>query len=356
MLDGTRVLDLSRLLPGPACTWFLQCMGAQVDRVEPLRGDTARFFPPLIDGVGAYFTALSRGKRSLALDLRHPEGITTILRLLEGYDVLVEGFKPGVMEKMGLDPEALRKAYPRLIIARLSGFGQTGPWAHRVGHDINYIGLAGVLGAQGVGIEGHHLPAVQIADLGGALSAATSICGALVAQARKGEGRILDISLTEGAMALYAPMLVGLDAEQRAAKPGNEMFTGGASMYGTYRCSDDQWVAVGALEPKFQAEVMALSGGLDRDSLTALFESKPRDHWVEVLAGACVTPVLTVQEVAMHPQIRARRCFEGGQVHPPVGRSVGPVPGLGEHTHVILAAQGFSPAEIQRLLEERVCV
>ena len=173
MLDGVRVLDLSRLLPGPAATAWLAGQGAVVDRVEaPGRGDFTRHIPPFVDGMGSYFCATSRGKRSLALDLRRPEAGALIRSILPTYDVLVEGFKPGVLEAMGLGPDVLHAVNPRLVIARISGFGQTGPWSDRPGHDVNYLGLAGVLHATGRSPEGIVLPTVQVADMGGAMIAA----------------------------------------------------------------------------------------------------------------------------------------------------------------------------------------
>jgi crotonobetainyl-CoA:carnitine CoA-transferase CaiB-like acyl-CoA transferase len=167
-LNGVRILDLSRLLPGPACSWYLAGMGAQVDRIEGPHGDPARHLPPFVDGVGAYFAALNHGKRSIAVNLRHASGIAAILQMVPHYDVVIEGFRPGVLEAMGLGPEVLLAARADLIVARISGFGQTGPWAKRAGHDLNYVGLSGVL-ARESGTTAAGPPPVQVSDFAGLL-------------------------------------------------------------------------------------------------------------------------------------------------------------------------------------------
>ena len=188
MLEGVRILDLSRLLPGPACTWFLHGMGAHVDRVEPMgAGDYSRLFPPFVDGVGAIYASMSRGKRSLSMEMRHPEAALLIQRLAPQYDVIVEGFKPGVLEAIGVVPEQLTKLGRGIIVARLSGFGQTGPWSHRPGHDLNYLGLAGVSAGMAHGTQGPVTPVFQLADMGGGMAAAMGIAAALYARERTGQ-------------------------------------------------------------------------------------------------------------------------------------------------------------------------
>ena len=251
-LKEIKILDLSRLLPGPACTWYLQGMGASVDRIEPIKGDLTRFIPPLQEGVGVYFRCFSKGKRSMALDFRHPLAAELIRKLIPNYDVVVEGFKPNVLEAMGLAPDDLLKINPQLIVARLSGYGQTGPWSNRPGHDLNYLSITGVLSAQAQTSKGISIPAVQIADMCGSLTGAMSICAALVKRFRFGVGQVLDISLTDSALALAAPVLAGAIGENRGLRPGEEVLSGGASFYRNYCCSDGGWVAVGAIEPKFQ--------------------------------------------------------------------------------------------------------
>lgn len=357
-LSGVRVLDLSRLLPGPACSWFLHGLGATVDRVEtPGRGDFTRYAPPFVDGCGAYFAAVNRGKRSLGVHLRNPEGVALVRRLLPHYDVLIEGFKPGVMETMGLAPGELLEANPSLIVARLSGYGQTGPWTDRPGHDINYIGLTGMLAGAAEARDGSRaLPTTQVADLSGAMVAAMGIASALYRRERTGLGEAMDISLTEAALSTYAVHVLAFSSAGEEPEPGGEMLTGGLGAYGTYRCSDGLWLTVGGLEPKFQALLGSAAGGVERGELAELFATRPRDAWVEVLADACVGPVLGIQELADHPLLSARGAVErlagATWVRPPFSRhsvSELAVPGIGEHTDSVLEEAGIRAAERAQL-------
>jgi alpha-methylacyl-CoA racemase len=356
-LQGVRILDLSRLLPGPACTWYLQGLGATVDRVESTRtGDFTRLTPPFVDGAGAIYSSVSHGKRSMTLDLRHSEGAGVVRRLLPHYQVLVEGFRPGVLEASGLDPQDLLGRFPGLVIARLSGFGQTGPWKHRPGHDLNYIGLTGAWSAMATTEPGNvAIPPVQIADMGGALVAAMGIAAALFDAQRTGHGRVLDVSLTEAAMSLMAPHVPAFTGEGRSPNPGSEMLTGALAIYRTYACAEGGLITVGALEPKFQKAILAVTGTLDEAGLVEAFAKKPRDHWVDLLPEGCVGPVLEPSELADHPQHQARRAVtrsaDASWIQPPLAEEplTGPVPGHGEHTDEILADAGFSTTEIASL-------
>ncbi|MCB9778203.1 MAG: CoA transferase [Alphaproteobacteria bacterium] len=320
MLEGVTVVDLSRLLPGPACSWYLRGMGARVVKVEdPGGGDWARHVPPLLDdGVGAWFHALNEGKEGVVLDLKDPDGLAALHELLATADVLIEGFRPGVMARLGLDPAQLCERYPRLVVASISGFGQDGPLRDAPGHDLGYLGLTGAVSLWPAHDGVPDLPPVQLADLvGGALTAALSITGALVARATTGRGRWLDVSMTEGALALMAPQLAATAAGQRI-RAGGEPLTGALAVYACYRCSDDGIVAVAALEPKFQ---QALAAGLrrvlgrdiplERAALADAFALRPRDAWCADLADACVTPVLTPEQVLEHPLHRARGSISG---------------------------------------------
>ncbi|MAA79160.1 MAG: CoA transferase, partial [Deltaproteobacteria bacterium] len=313
MLNDVRILDLSRLLPGPAATWMLAAHGALVDRVESKKGDLTRKLPPFVDGIGAYFHSVSHGKRSLCIDFRHPEFLGCMKRLVHGYDVLLEGFRPGVLEDMGLDPVVLQKENPRLIIVRLSGYGQHGVFRGRVGHDINYLAETGILAGNRVDNDGHALSSVQIADMAGALQASFQVAMALYARERNGLGRILDISLTESALAMYVPMLTGLLAEGRDAKEGREFLSGGASYYGTYRCKDGKYVAVGAVEEKFQAKLREKAGLLTRESLSAMFMQQPRDFWGDYFHDACVSPVLQATELEHSLWIQEQNLYSEGE-------------------------------------------
>jgi len=378
-LRGIRVLDLSRLLPGPYLTMVLADMGADVVKVEdPRVGDYLRAFPPAKGGLGGRYLAVNRGKRSLALDLKAPAGRDAFLRLAERADVVVESFRPGVMDKLGVGPAQLTARNGRLVICSISGYGQTGPYAHRAGHDLDYIGLAGVLAMGGPAGGAPAMPGVQIADLaGGALWGATAILGALVGRERTGRGAHLDISMTEGALALLAAELGNLDCGARPTR-GTETLNGGMACYGVYRTQDGRYLAVGALEPKFwialnQAvgrppQLAELAGNAAqqaavRDELAAIFATRTADEWHQHFAAhdCCVEVILEPAELADHPLHRARQVFftmDGGagvgpirQVRTPVGapRDPRPPPRLGEHTREVLAEYGFDEAEAAAL-------
>ncbi|MGC6509646.1 MAG: CaiB/BaiF CoA transferase family protein [Myxococcota bacterium] len=350
MLDGIRILDLSRLLPGPACTWYLQGLGASVDRIEPLGGDLARHIPPFVDGVGVYFRCFAQGKRSLTLDTRQPEAQSLIRKLLPHYDVLVEGFKPGVLETMGLEPDQLLREHAHLVIARLSGYGQSGPMRDRPGHDINYISLTGLLSAQAVHEDQLALPAVQIADMCGALTAAMSISAALVKRFRTGKGQVIDVSLTDSALALSAPLLAGAIGESRLLKAGGEALSGGASFYRCYRCADGRWVAVGAIEPKFQKPLLDRFGGLSEETLAMGFQKETSDYWEEALKEACVTKVRTAEEAVQDEHFVIRGRVRNGQVLPPIGDIRGKLSAPGEDGRAILRDAGVHEKDIVEAL------
>ncbi|MCA9603079.1 MAG: CoA transferase, partial [Myxococcales bacterium] len=253
-LTGLRVLDLSRLLPGPFATMVLADLGATVDKVEdPAGGDYLRLMPPQVDGMCAAFWALNRGKRSLVLDLKSEAGRAAFLDLVPTYDVLVESFRPGVMDKLGLGYGALSARSPGLIFASLSGYGATGPLTKRAGHDLNYLARSGVLGLTGPeATKGPpQLPGVQIADIGGgALFAVVGILAALEERRRTGRGQFLDISLAEGAVSFGLFGLMGALAGLSGAR-GDDVLTGGIAPYNTYVSKDGVPVTVAALEPKF---------------------------------------------------------------------------------------------------------
>ena len=378
-LEGLRVLDLSRLLPGPFLTMVLADLGADVVKVEdPKVGDYLRAIPPSKGGVSGRYLAVNRGKRSLALDLKRPEHHAAFLRLVAKADVVVESFRPGVLDRLDLGWDVLSAANPRLVLCSISGYGQTGPYVHRAGHDLNYLGLAGVLamGAEGPG-RPPAMPGVQIADLaGGALWSATGILAALVGRERTGRGEHVDVSMTEGALALLAAELGNLDAGARPTR-GREALNGGVASYGVYRTADERFVSVGALEPKFWLAFNAVIGRKPdvselvappaqqeriRAEIAAIIATRTRDEWVAIMAGhdACCEPVLELDELAAHPQHIAREVFftvDGGasgplqQVRTPLGAPVSPTPPprLGEHTAAVLTDYGFSDDEIAAL-------
>ncbi|MEC8424653.1 MAG: CaiB/BaiF CoA-transferase family protein, partial [Myxococcota bacterium] len=254
-LDGVRVVDLSRLFPGPMCSWYLRGLGAEVIKVEdPVRGDYLRTIPPLgPDGMGVWFSAINAGCRSVALDLKTAEGRDAAWALLETADVLLEGFRPGVMERMGFAPASLQRRLPGLVIASISGFGQGGAYAELPGHDLGYVGLAGGLSLaarpEGVPV----VPGLQMADMaGGALTAALRITAALLLRTRTGQGSWLDISMTEGVLPMMVPALAQAAHDRVAPAPGGGPLAGGLPSYRVYRCRDGRMVAVAAVEDHFQ--------------------------------------------------------------------------------------------------------
>lgn len=363
-LAGVRVLDLSRLLPGPLCAWYLQGLGATVTKVEePGAGDYLRYVAPFTaSGDSVWFSAINAGKRSVALDLRSDAGRAALLALLEQADVLIEGFRPGVMARLGLDPEHLRGRFPRLVIASISGFGQDGPWRARPGHDLGYCALAGALSLAARGSDGApDVPGVQLADVaGGALTAAFAISAALFQRERTGAGDWLDLSMTDAVLPFLATALAEA-AEASAPTPGGGLLTGGSPIYGVYACQDDRLLAFAPIEPQFQAEARAVlaevTGApveLERAALRHAFRQLPRDAWVERLGQACVEPVLELAEVLTHPLHRARGTIrgEGAQrrVAPPLAGPrdfvLQPAPALGQHTASALADVGYDASAL----------
>jgi alpha-methylacyl-CoA racemase len=358
-LDDVRIVDLSRLLPGPMCSWYLRGLGGEVIKVEdPHRGDYLRMIPPLgADEMGVWFTAINAGCRSISLDLKSDGGRGALLALLETADVLMEGFRPGVLARLGLDPVALQARFPRLVIASISGFGQTGPLRSLPGHDLGYVGLTGglSLGARPDGAP--DVPGVQVADMaGGALTAALRITAALLLRTRTGQGSWLDISLTEGVLPLMVPALAQTAHHGQSPPPGADALTGGLGAYRVYRCRDGGLLAVAAVEAHFQAALadgLGIDGVLTREAIAAALLSDTRDAWSARLAGACVTPVLDPVEVLSHPLHRERGAIRGdgqrARVVPPVGGGApwlhAAAPTLGEHTAEVLAEIGWGGPE-----------
>jgi crotonobetainyl-CoA:carnitine CoA-transferase CaiB-like acyl-CoA transferase len=368
-----RVLDLSRLIPGPFCTLILSDLGASVDKLEdPHVGDYMRVFPPMKRGLAGRFNAINRDKRSLCLDLKKPEGRDALLRLAPKYDVVVESFRPGVLDKLGVGFGALSERNPRLVMLSISGYGQDGPFRDKAGHDLNYLAIAGVLGNAGPADRPPPTPAIQLADIaGGALFGAVGILAALYERERTGRGQQVDVSMCEGALAFMIPDLGNYDASGVPPRRGGELLNGGAASYGVYRTKDGRFLSVGALEPKFWAAFnTAIGRAVDhselvgdaatqervRSEIQAIIETKTRDEWEESLVGdVCVEPVLAADELERHPQHRARGMFfelDGlKQTRTPFGRAEGhrPPPSLGGDSAAILREAGFADDEIERL-------
>lgn len=374
-LRGIRVLDLTRLLPGAFCTLILADQGADVIKVEePGSGDYMRWYPPLIEGQSVVFNALNRNKRAITLNLKHGEGRDLFERLVATADVVVEGNRPGVMERLGLGYRQLRAIRPDIILCSITGYGQEGPFAHRAGHDINYMAIAGALGLNARTGELPHPLAVQVADIGaGGVGAAAAILGALLAVARGGEGRHLDVAMTDGALSWLAFPIAEGAAGGEVPQAGRMRLLGRYPCYRVYVCADGRHLSVGALEPKFWKALIGALGRSDLEGLhfdesdaahrrfEDLFATRTRDEWAAALDGldVCVEPVLEIDEVAAHPQIAARRLIRqfptGTEIAPavPAGdswRRLGP-PRLGEHNAEILGEVGIGEARLEELRE-----
>jgi crotonobetainyl-CoA:carnitine CoA-transferase CaiB-like acyl-CoA transferase len=354
-LDGLLVLDLTRLLPGAAATMQLANFGAEVVKIEePERGDYGRWIPPYLDDEGAVFHMVNRGKKSVALDLKSDSGREAFLKLARTADVVVESFRPGTMQRLGLSYEMLHAANQRLIYVSITGYGQEGPWAAMAGHDINYLALGGALEGNGTRGGPPAIPGIQIADLaGGAMQAVTGVLLALAARANTGRGQAVDVSMVDG-VAWMLPVVLGLHAATgELPARGDGVLTGRYACYRVYEAADGRWLAVGALEPKFwEALCRALeceqfidgqfAEGLRREEIVAelarIFRTRTAKDWLERLrpSDACVTPVRNVAEVAAHFGLRRGDSVIAPKLSDTPGRLGAPPPRLGEHTQEIL--------------------
>jgi crotonobetainyl-CoA:carnitine CoA-transferase CaiB-like acyl-CoA transferase len=397
LLSGIRVLDLSRLLPGPFCSLYLAQLGAEVIKIEePRGGDYARESAQL-------FAQINRGKKSVTLDLRQADDVASFKRLVATADVVLESFRPGVMDRLGCGYEELKRINPKLVYAALTGYGQTGPYRDWAGHDINYLAIAGVLEQFGNAGNPPQQANLQVADLaGGALTCAIGILAALLGARASGAGTFVDVSMTDGSAAMQVIALASLREYGKTFPRGADILSGALPNYAIYKCRDGKYVAVGALEPKFlkrlgqvllenspalvrsaiakvmgarrkreqpangapKATINAFGEMGDklrnpararrylaplRLALTALFRTRSRDAWTRLLAeqDACVTPVLTLAEALENPQLRARGLVVDDQGKPAYGLPIrfsdapaapGPSPSLGQHNAEVLKA------------------
>jgi alpha-methylacyl-CoA racemase len=362
-----RVLDLSRLLPGPYCSRVLADLGFEVIKIErPGGGDWTRYVPPLDpeSGQSLFFRALNRGKLSLTLDLKSDEGRAILLRLVGTADVLLESFRPGVMERLGLGYQRLAQANPRLVYCSLSGYGPSGPYQMRAGHDLNYQGLAGILDLTGPRDGPPSVPGVPIADLSGALWAAVGILFALLERERTGQGQQMDASLLGGALSFMPVAVAYHQGGQPIARGAGEM-NGGTVCYNIYETQDGKYMTLSALEPQFwtifcqavgredlvdQQFAPALPGEAVYEEICALFRSRTRQEWVDSLAGvdACCEPLNTVGEALNAPPVLALNMLSEMGLLLPIrlsdqeGYAAKPAPTLGQHTAVLLAELGYN--------------
>ena len=382
-LASLKVLDFSTLLPGPFASLLLADMGAEVLRIEsPTRMDLLRVLPPHDRGVSASHAYLNRNKRSLAMDLKQPEALEVIKQLLQDYDIVLEQFRPGVMERLGLGYEALKAINPKLIYVSITGYGQTGPYKDRAGHDINYLALAGLSSYTGRADSGPLPLGALVADVaGGSLHGVIGLLAAVIARQQTGLGQYLDVSMTDCAFSLNA--MAGAGYLACGVEPGREdQMLNGGSFYDYYRSRDGRWLSVGSLEPDFMKRLCTALGleelanlGLSpqpaqqkrlKDALKVEFEKHDFAELCAMFAGldACVEPVLSLSEAVQHPQMQARELVtevprgDGTsqlQMACPLKFSQGlPQPGhigatLGQHTDQVLDALGYSVERIAEL-------
>ncbi len=383
-LSGIRVLDLTRLLPGPVCTLHLADLGADVIKIEDTgAGDYARTLGAQPGKVAPVFAAINRNKRALRLDLKQREGVEVFLRLVRDADAVVEGFRPGVVDRLGVGYDACRAINPRIVYCAISGYGQTGPYRDLAGHDVNYCSYAGLTDQIGAARGDPVLPNLQIADiLGGAVVPAMGILAALLDAQRSGQGRYVDVSMTEGVLVHNLQALAAVASTGKAHPRGADFLSGREPCYAVYATADGRHMAVGALEWKFWERVCDVLERPDlkachwekrskeaewgRQQTAAIFASQPQSYWVDKFSGedCCVSPVLSLQESFDDPQIVAREMVNRAngtlQFGPPLKMSEynftveRPAPDAGQHSAEILQQAGYTAAEVETLRAARV--
>ncbi len=364
-LTGLKIVEFAGIGPGPFCGMLLSDLGADVVRIDR-KGQ----------GRGAPSDITSRGRRSVALDLKTPEAVEACLKLMDTADAVIEGFRPGVMERLGLGPDVALKRNPKLVFGRMTGWGQTGPYAQAAGHDMNYIAITGALHA--IGTEEKPIPPLNlVGDFGGgALYLAFGLLAGVIQARESGQGQVIDCAMSDGAASLmamfYGFKAAGMWKEERRAN----LLDGGAHFYDTYQCSDGKWVSIGSIEPQFYALLLEKTGindpefqkqhdrsawGSLREKLAHVIAQKTQAEWTDIMGGTdvCFAPVLDLDEAPKHPHNVARQTFVdlGGVVQPAPaprfsatpGAIQGPPPSIGAHDREALSDWGFSDAEIAGL-------
>jgi len=364
-LSGLKVLEFAGIGPGPFCGMLLSDLGADVVRID--RKGQGRSSP-------ADITA--RGRRSVALDLKQPAAVEACLKLMESADAVFEGFRPGVMERLGLGPDVALARNPKLVYGRMTGWGQTGPYAKAAGHDMNYIAITGALHAIGTG-DKPVPPLNLVGDFGGgALYLAFGLLAGVISARQTGQGQVIDCAMSDGAASLmamfYGFKAMGMWKDERRSN----LLDGGAHFYDTYQCSDGKWVSIGSIEPQFYALLLEKTGITDpefsnqmsrdhwpslREKLAAVIAAKTQAEWCELMEASdvCFAPVLTLDEAPRHAHNAARQTFvEVAGVTQPApaprfsatpGEIQGPPPGIGAHNDAALAEWGFNAGEIEAL-------
>jgi alpha-methylacyl-CoA racemase len=373
-----RIIEITGIGPGPFAAMMLSDMGAEIVRVDRLQSVEAT----LPTEYSRDF--LARGRRSIAVDLKNPEGVATVLRLVESADALLEGFRPGVMERLGLGPEVCLERNPRLVYGRMTGWGQEGPLSQAAGHDINYIALAGALDPIGRKGGPPCPPLNLVGDFGGGgLMLAYGVVCALVERQTSGRGQVVDAAMVDGAAALMTIFHGALQSGWWSEERGTNMLDTGAPFYDVYETKDGKYVSIGSIEPQFYAELLEKTGLAGKDlphqmdrskwdegksRLQEIFKKKTRDEWCAIMEGSdvCFAPVLSMSEAKDHPHMAARNTFvevAGSPQPAPAPRFsrteakiAGPPPHAGQHTGEILAEAGLSEEEITKLREARAII
>jgi crotonobetainyl-CoA:carnitine CoA-transferase CaiB-like acyl-CoA transferase len=387
-LDGIKILDLSRLAPGPYCSMLLADFGADVTLVEAVPGASAKLGG--VPGGGrsanaeraAAYNALGRGKKSIALNLKDEAARAVFYDMVKNADVVLEGFRPGVVKRLGVDYETLAKINPRIICCSLSGFGQTGPYSNLVGHDINYIAIGGALGVTGHPGTPPAIPVNIVADFaGGGLMAAFSICLAIIAREKTGRGQDVDISMSDGVFSLMTMAYTTMFSTGMVIKPGEFLLNGAVPWYNTYLCGDDRWFSLGSIEPHFYEaliRVLGLDEFLPRQhdascyadmaaKIAAVMKTKTAQQWMDIMSqhDICAAPVRSMDEAAVDAHNVARQMVI--EVDSPIGKvkqagiapKLSDTPGkvrgtsplIGQHTDEVLGALGYAAGKIASLRE-----
>lgn len=384
LFENLTILDLTENLPGPYCTTLFADLGATVIKIERLDGDPARTAEPQVNGMSAVHHELGRNKKSISINLKERSGQEVFRRLVPKADVIIEGFRPGVVARLGIDYEKMKKINDKIIYCSISGFGQDGPYSSLPGHDLNYISLAGLLGMTGTASGELAIPGGQIADImGGAMMAAFSISSALYYRSQTEQGQYIDISMLDGAFSMLSLHLAGYQVKKQNPQPSSMPLTGAYPCYHIYPTADSRFIAVGALETPFWKEICRVinepelivqqfaegeEGKQVKSKLTDIFMTRSSQEWFELLGHACVTPVLMFNETLSNPQIVSRGMVTGlqtGQEQIPLincpirfsetpAQLIHPAPKLGEHTHKTLLELGYSQDEIYLLQEQGV--
>ncbi|MDG2251049.1 MAG: CaiB/BaiF CoA-transferase family protein [Gammaproteobacteria bacterium] len=366
-LAGIKVVEMAAIGPGPFCSMMLSDMGAEIIRIDRLNQK----------GSGHRANVLHRGRKSIAVDLKNSQGVETTLELIEQADVLVEGFRPGVMERLGLGPEVCLERNPKLVFGRMTGWGQDGPLSQAAGHDINYISVAGALGAMGYPDRPPTPPLNLVGDFGGgAMYLLAGILAALVERSSSGKGQIIDAAMTDGTASLLSGFYGMMSMDMWTAERYSNRLDGGAYYYGSYECKDGKHISIGSLEPQFYALLLEkceisedsfkeqldqASWPIKREKMEAIFKTKTREEWCKIMEGSdvCFAPVLDLSEAPDHPHNKARKTyldFQGVTQPAPAprfsrtqGTIQSPAALVGEHTDEVLEAWGFSEGKIAEL-------